>query len=67
VEKMASREHIIPAIEQALVKFAKPGDPRRKSRRVSGVRPFFSAKPLAAADASALLGKVISQFFGVAT
>ena len=66
VEQMASRQHIIPAIEQALVKFAKPGDPRRKSRKLAGVRPFFSAKPLAAADASALLERVISQFFGVA-
>jgi hypothetical protein len=67
VEQMARREHIIPAIEQALCKFAKPGDPRRKSRRVSGVRPFFSAKPLPAAEASALLESVISQFFGMAT
>jgi hypothetical protein len=64
VEQMASREHVIPAIKQALPKFAKPNALRRKSRQIPGVRPHFTSKPVATADATAILQRAIDGFFG---
>ncbi len=62
VEGMASREHIIPAIEQASAKFGEP-NPRRKSRQIPGARPHYTSKPATAAQSSAILQDVISGFF----
>ena len=62
VEQMASRDHIVPAIEQAVVKFGKP-DPRRKSRQVPGVPPHFKSKPLDAGESSAMLKNLVDGFF----
>jgi hypothetical protein len=62
IEKMASREHIIPAIEQALEKFGGPS-PRRKSRRIEGAAPHFTSKPVAATEAAGHLRSVVEAFF----
>jgi hypothetical protein len=63
-EQMASEQHIVRAIEQALDKYAQPGKPRRKSRNIPGLPPHFTCKPVAAAEASALLRAAIGRFFG---
>ena len=63
VEQMASRDHIVPAIEQAIVKFGKP-DPRRKSRQIPGVAPHFKTKPRDAGESSAMLKNLVDGFFG---
>jgi len=63
VEEMASRGHIVPAIEQAVVKYGKPNS-RRKSRQIPGVEPHFPSKPRGAADSSARLQKAVRGFFG---
>jgi len=63
VEEMASRGHIVPAIEQAIVKYGKP-NPRRKSRQIPGAHPHFTSKPRGAADSSAMLQKAVRGFFG---
>ena len=64
VEEMASRQHIVRAIEQALNKYAQPGNPRRKSRHIAGLPPHFASKPVAASDASTMLQAAIGRFFG---
>jgi hypothetical protein len=64
VEEMAGRQHIVRAIEQALDKYAQPGNPRRKSRNIPGLLPHFTSKPVAAAEASAMLRAAIGRFFG---
>jgi hypothetical protein len=62
IEKAASREHIIPAIEQALAKFGGPS-PRRKSRQIEGVAPHFTSKPIAPVEATGQLRSHIAAFF----
>jgi hypothetical protein len=64
IEKMASREHIVPAIEQALEKFG-GASPRRKSRKIEGLAPHFSGKPESAATASMRLRGLVEAFFQV--
>ena len=63
IEQMASREHIVRAIEQAIAKFGNPSNPRRKSLQIPGVRPHFTSKPVATADATTMLERVIDGFF----
>jgi hypothetical protein len=63
VERMASREHIIPAIEQAIAKFGQSSRARRKPRQVPGVAPHFAGRRLSAALASAALRQAIDGFF----
>ena len=62
VEEMASRAHVIRAIEGAIAKFGVPS-PRRKSRQIPGVRPYFTSKPVSAAEGSAMLKRAVDGFF----
>jgi hypothetical protein len=64
IEKTATREHIIPLIEQALDKFGKPS-PRRKSRKIEGIAPHFASEPESVATASTSLSNVLEAFFQV--
>jgi hypothetical protein len=62
IEKMASREHIIPAIEQALEKYG-GASPRRKTRKIEGIRPHFTSKPITPAEATRELRDLVEAFF----
>ena len=64
IEQMASREHIVRAIEQGIVKYGNPSNPRRKSRQIPGVPPHFASKQVAAADGAAMLRRAVEGFFG---
>lgn len=64
VQAMASRAHIMPAIEQALEKYGR-ASARRKSRRIEGAAPHFTSKPVSATAAGEHLGDVVEAFFRV--
>jgi len=61
---MAGREHIVRAIEEALVKYGGPS-PQRKSRRLEGIPPHFASAPVSAAIAKENLREVVHAFFRV--
>ncbi|TXL62661.1 hypothetical protein [Zeimonas arvi] len=63
VEHMASREHIVPAIEGALGKFGDQPSARRKSRSLEGVEPHFPGECAEASEASAALEASLRDFF----
>lgn len=59
VEHMASREHILPAIEGALTKFG-DANPRRKARVIPGMTPHFAeGEELSPEAASGSLDKAL--------
>ena len=64
VEHMASREHIIPAIEDAIAKYGHGRNARHKARQLPDVPPYFTGNAVSAAKASATLKKAIQGFFG---
>jgi len=63
VEHMASREHIVPAIEGAIEKFSDQPSARRKSRNLEGVEPHFAGTTAEASEASAALAASVDDFF----
>jgi hypothetical protein len=64
IEQMAGHEHIARAIEQAIVKYGNPSDPRRKSRQIPGLPAHFASKPVATAEATTTLQCAVDEFFG---
>jgi len=56
IEHMASREHIIPAIEGAIMKFG--SQPRRKTKVHAGIQPHFKSQPVSVAEAQRLLAEI---------
>lgn len=52
VEHRASREQIMPMIESAIAKFGQDDRPRRKSRLIKGIEPYYKADPISAGEAS---------------
>ena len=63
VESMASRDHIVRAIETALVKFGEPNYPRRKSRQIRGLQPHYHSERISSVESSALLQRAVETFF----
>lgn len=63
VERMASREHIIPAIEGAIRKYGGTPVSRRKTKLHQGVAPHFSSKPVSVAEAMHRLANIVKDGF----
>lgn len=59
VDHMASREHVMPAIDSALKKFGSQAPARKKSKIHHGVRPHYTSKPISAAEAQRRLAKFV--------
>lgn len=63
VDHMASREHIVAAIEGAITKFGEGGNARRKAKRVDGVPPYYPTESVPAASAFESLAVEIDRVF----
>lgn len=62
VEHMASREHIVGAIDGAIKKFGQPSA-RRKSRRIDNVEPHYPALEANTVGATDALDAALEDFF----
>jgi hypothetical protein len=58
VEQMASREHIMPAIDSALKKFGSQATTRKKSKIHRGVRPHYTSKAISVEEAQRRLAEM---------
>ncbi len=58
IAHMASREHIVPAIESALKKYGSRPSPRRKARVEKGIKPYFTSEPISVAEAQRQLAAI---------
>ena len=63
IEHMASREHIVSAIESALKKFGAQPVGRRKAKLHTGIQPHFKAQPVSVAEAQRQIS-ALAQLFG---
>lgn len=64
IERMASRDHIMQAIDTALSKFGQSNRTRQRGRSHKGLQPYFTAKPINANSASEKLVKAITRILG---
>ena len=63
IEHMASRAHIVSAIESALKKFGAQPVGRRKAKLHTGIQPHFKAQPVSVAEAQRQIA-ALAQLFG---
>jgi hypothetical protein len=58
VERMASRDHIVPAIDSALEKFGSQPSPRRKAKLHVGTPSHFESQPISVTEAQHQLAEL---------
>lgn len=62
IERMASRGHIIPAIQTAILKYGNTANTRKKSQLIEGVLPPKRGKRISVADAYTILASNIARW-----
>ena len=63
IERMASREHIIPAIQTAILKYGNAANTRKKSQLIEGVLPPKRGKRISVDEAYTALSSSIARWF----